>query len=108
MTLFRIVPKTTVFGTIKHHQKSIISKRHVFLSFGTANWCVINPLGCGASRNRTTDTWIFSTMLYTEYQALTGISDQIETISVSQFVPVCPVMPTLLLQLGGSVTLIRR
>ena len=46
----------------------------------------------GASRNRTTDTWIFSTMLYTMYQALTGLSDQIETISVSQFVPVCPVM----------------
>ena len=44
------------------------------------------------------DTWIFSTMLYTEYQALTGISDQIKTISVSQFVPVCPVMPSWLLQ----------
>ena len=52
----------------------------------------------GASRNRTTDTWIFSTMLYTVYQALTGISDQIKTIFVSQFVPVCPVMPIWLLQ----------
>ena len=53
----------------------------------------INTYNRGASQNRTGDTWIFSTMLYTEYQALTGISDQIETISVSQFVPVCPVMP---------------
>ena len=56
-------------------------------------WDALRVWSGGASRNRTTDTWIFSTMLYTMYQALTGISDQIETISVSQFVPVCPVMP---------------
>ena len=68
------------------------------MSFGSAKWCVVGNLKCGASRNRTTDTWIFSTMLYTVYQALTGISDQIETISVSQFVPVCPVMPIWLLE----------
>ena len=43
------------------------------------------------------DTWIFSTMLYTMYQALMGISNQIETISLSQFVPVRPVMPIWLL-----------
>ncbi len=52
----------------------------------------------GASQNRTGDTWIFSTMLYTKYQAVTGISDQIKTISVSRIVPVCPVMPIWLLQ----------
>ena len=33
------------------------------------------------------ETSVFTAMLYIVYQALTGISDQIETISVFQFVP---------------------
>ena len=50
---------------------------------GLANLCkplYINALECGASRNRTTDTWIFSTMLCPIYQSLTATSDPTVTI----------------------------
>ena len=43
----------------------------------------------GSSRNRTTDTSVFTAMSNRIHQALTGIGDQIETISLSHLVTVC-------------------